>query len=186
MNKMLFFFLTLILFSCERNNEEEIFTEFSGKVYDRETLDSIPGATVVIVKVDPANPGVIIPFESTVTDSLGKYHYTFTADGSYRYYATASYGNYLFDHYDIVQTGRVTTLDISLLKPGYLSVHVKNTSPFDSLDNALIFFSDYYFPQHSFTGMTIDTTIIITNYGNQANFLNWTITKNDTTFTYNQ
>jgi hypothetical protein len=117
---------------------------------------------------------------------LGEYHYSFTAENSYRYYAYASFGNYLFDHYEIVQTGRVTTLNFSILKPGYLAIHIKNNSPFDGFYNVNIFNSYYFHPQNNFTGMTIDKTLIITSYGNQKNNFNWKVNKNDTTISYNQ
>jgi len=184
--KLLLLFTLISLSACNRREERNNRTAVNGTVIDQESLDTISGATVYIIKSDPTNPSLVSAIETLIADSLGKFSYTFTADPYYNYFAFAASGNYLFYDFGIISIGRTNTVLLKLYKPGYMALHIKNTSPFDTLDRIEIIESDYYNRQIIFNGNTIDTTIIITNYGNQTNQLNWKVSKNDTTISYNQ
>lgn len=186
MYKLFIILLVFTLFSCRRNRDTELTTEVNVTVRDRETLDSLPGAQVTIFKVLRANISNVSPVNQGTADSNGYYTHTFTADEDYYYYATALSGSYLIVNYDLINIGRENNIQVKLAQPGYLSIHIQNTSPFDSNDVINIFNSNYYLTSQIFNGNSIDTTIIITAYGNQSNPVNWKVTKNDTTITYNQ
>ncbi len=186
MHKLLFLLLIITIVSCRRDENEQLATTANITVLDLETSDSLPYATVVIFKVNKDNTSVITPEHEGTADSLGFYSYTFMADEKYYYYATATSGTYLIKNYNLISRGAENNIDVKLAKPGYLSIHVKNTSPVDANDKINIFDSNYYLLYQIFDGMNIDTTIVITAYGNQSNPVNWKVTKNDTTITYNQ
>lgn len=178
--------MILTIVSCDRNNEEDLVTKADITVRDRETLDSLPGAQVTILKVKRTDNTVVSSVNQGTADNNGFYSYSFSADPNYYYYATATSGNYLIYNYEFIHDGRENDIDVKLAKPGYLSIHVKNTSPIDTNDVINIFDSNYYLLYQIFNGPTVDTTIVITSYGNQSNPVNWKVTKNDTTITYNQ
>lgn len=186
MHKLFVILLVFTLFSCRRNRDAELTTKVNITVRDRETLDSLPGAAVTIFKVLRTNTSNVTPVNQGTADNNGFYTHTFTADEDYYYYATALSGSYLIVNYNLINIGRENNVEVKLAQPGYLSIHIQNTSPFDSNDVIDIFNSNYYLTSQIFNGTTIDTTIIITAYGNQSNPLNWKVTKNDTTTTYNQ
>jgi hypothetical protein len=186
MNRILIlgFIVFTFLSSCRRNSDN--LTEVNGHVYDRETLDSLPGAQVFIIKRSQLN-GLATQQGQTTASSEGKYSYSFEADNNYNYAVAASYGNYLIAEYYPVNSGWTNNnVDIFLARPGYLSLHIKNINPFDANDKISIFDSDYVYLEYLFSGINVDTTIILTARGNQLNSLNWRITRNDTTNTYNQ
>jgi len=187
MNYKLFLLLIILSISaCNRMEERNNRTAVNGTVIDQESLDTIAGATVYVIKSDPTNPSLVMPIETLIADSLGKFSCNFTADPYYNYFAFAAYGNYLFYDFGIISIGRTNTVLLKLYQPGYLALHINNTSPFDTLDKIEIIESDYYNRLLEFNGNAVDTTIFITNYGNKPNQLNWKVTKNDTTITYNQ
>lgn len=185
-NYLLVLITLLSLSACNRREDRNYRTSVSGTVIDQESLDTIAGATVYILKADPANSSLVAPIETLTADSEGKFSYNFTADPYYNYFAFAASGNYLFYDFGIITKGRSNSLLLKLYKPGYLALHVKNNTPFDNLDKIHIVESDYYNRDIQFSGMTTDTIIYLTNYGNKTNQLNWKVTKNDTTITYNQ
>lgn len=186
MYKLFFILLIISIVSCRNDNEEQLPTKVNITVRDLETSDSLPNAEVVIFKVDRNNSTLVTPVHQGISDSLGFYSYTFTADENYYYYATATSGNYLIKNYELINRGIESNIDVKLAKPGFLAIHIKNISPFDANDKINIFDSNYYLLYQIFDGPTVDTTIVITAYGNQSNPVNWKVTKNDTTITYNQ
>jgi hypothetical protein len=186
MHKLFIILLVLTLFSCRRNRDEELSTKANITVRDRETLDSLPGAQVTIFKVKRTDNTLVSLVNEGTADNNGFYSNTFISDENYYYYTTAQSGSYLIANYEIINRGRENNIEVKLARPGYLSIHLKNTSPFDTNDVVNIFNSNYYLTSQIFTGNSIDTTIIITAYGNQSNPVNWKVTKNDTTITYNQ
>ena len=186
MHKLFIILLVFTLFSCRRNREDELSTKVNITVRDRETLDTLPAAEVTIFKVLRTDNSNVSLVNQGTADNNGFYSHTFIADENYYYYTTALSGSYLIANYEIINRGRENNLEVKLAKPGYLAIHIKNTSPFDSNDVIDVFNSNYYLTSQIFNGTSIDTTIIITAYGNQANPVNWKVTKNDTTTTYNQ
>lgn len=186
MHKLYFILFLLMIVSCRRDENVMRSTKVNITVRDLETSDSLPYSTVVIFKVNRDNSSIVTPEHEGTADSLGFYSYTFMADENYYYYATATSGNYLIKNYELVNRGIESNIDVKLAKPGYLAIHLKNTSPVDANDEINIFNSNYYLLYQIFEGMAIDTTIVITAYGNQSNPVNWKVTKNDTTITYNQ
>lgn len=187
MNKIFILRIIVIftfLASCRRSSDN--LTEVNGHVYDRETLDSLPGAQVFIIKRSQVN-GLVTQQGQTTASSEGKYSYSFDADNNYDYAVAASYGNYLVVEYNPVNSGWINNnVDIYLARPGYLALHIKNINPFDVNDKISIFDSDYVYLEYLFIGTNVDTTVLLTAAGNQLNSLNWKITRNDTTNTYNQ
>jgi hypothetical protein len=185
-NKIIFFLIFLAAISCRRNEERSMVTTAKGKVLDKETMEPIGGATVFFLKIDQSNPSVGIPYTSVTCDSLGNYTFTFTAETNFSYAMYPDNGNYLDNGLKYLLVGSTNNYNLLLSKPGYMAIHVKNTSPIDSTDEINVFNSDYHQPDHIFAGSAVDTTIVIRHYGNQTNLVHWKITKNDTTITYNQ
>jgi hypothetical protein len=186
MHKLFLLLLIVTIASCRNDESEQLPTTANVTVMDLETSDSLPFATVIIFKVNKDNTSIVTPVHEATSDSLGYYSYTFMADERYYYYATATSGSYLIKNYNLISRGAQNNIQVKLAKPGYLSIHLKNTSPVDANDEINIFDSNYYLLYQIFEGMAIDTTIVITAYGNQSNPVNWKVTKNDTTITYNQ
>ncbi len=184
MHKLIFIALIFSFFSC--NRDEAFQTTVNGKVIDIENYSPIAGATVYFMKQDQSNPGVYIHFHSTTTDADGRFSHSFTAQEKFNYYTYATYQNYLINDFINIPYGQTNLVNILLTKPGFMAIHVKNTSPFNSSDQINIFDSDYLKNEHIFNGNTVDTTIVITSYGNQTHPVKWKVTKNDTTITYNQ
>lgn len=179
-----FFLIILVIFSCQRRREERYRTNVSGKVIDKETYEGIPGAPVYIMRVNSNNSNDISFPDQQTTDANGVFNSSFIAETGNVYYAYSIYGNYLINGFVYLAERQDNQVNILLSKPGYLAVHIKNQSPNDSTDLFSLIDSDYYNRNIQFNGTIVDTTIIITHYGNQANRLKWEVFKNDTTISF--
>lgn len=188
MNKLFFLLIIVISVSaCRREDSPRSRrTTVNARVLDETTGDTLTNINLFLIKTPSDNPGTLIPVEQYYIDSTGITSFTFTPDEEYDHYIFAVQGNLILRNYVYIQTGRTNDLNVFLVHPSFVEIHIVNSNPLDSADLLSVYDSDYYNPEHLLYGTSVDTFITVTHYSNSNNLLKWKVTRNDSTSSYNQ
>lgn len=189
MNRILLIIsLVTLIISCRRNEEEvqNPTTTVKAYAFDETNDDTLTSVTFHISRRATSQSGSVTPVGTYTANSEGMTEFTFSYESGYHYYLSASSGNLLLYQYVIIQPGQANNLLVTMHHPGFIQLHIQNTSPFNNSDQMILRDSDYYQYEHFFNGISVDTTLLIAQYGNVPANLKWFVTKNDTTISYNQ
>lgn len=145
----------ILLFSLSCKKDTSSITNVDGVVLEKGNGHPIAGASVFLGRKDKNSfmGYTIQTVQSVLTNSNGEYKLEFTEDEGYIYNILAKKSPYFESESYYPQKGQKNTLNISLVPPGYLKLHLKNTSGADmvSLGYPCTIDCSYY-------GTNIDTT----------------------------
>ncbi len=168
----LFFILTNI--SCHKENLD--LNTVDGIVKDATTGAPLEGATVYWLEhetggIGSSGPSLII--DSSITSDYGLFEFEWNEQDGYDYSVTAyreQYFELLPSEIGVEKVGEGVDVEIELQPEAFLKVRVHNLNTYDAWDH--IDFSNAYL---SLYGNSVDTSVILTVYGNQPYHLVWFI-----------
>jgi hypothetical protein len=181
---ILMIFTLVVPISCKKEWKK---TTVDGTVRDFITGNPLQGVEVYLQKSSGVTPLLeltnTVTYLSAVTDTDSKFKFEFRAEKDKLY--GLEYQKPLLCYYDYdspqgFNVGETNTIDIKLHSWNTLSIHIKNTSPFDTNDHIC-----YVFDKNSssctwagYTGMTIDYVNEITVDAYEKVYIKSFITKN--------
>lgn len=167
-------------FSCkkDKNLNKVILT---GNVYEVGTSVRIPDALITVLRADADafTSASYHSFMTTNTDNNGNYSLNFDYDDNYKYIMYSSDNGIHFNSDNQSINKGETQINIPQYTISYLSIHLKNTSPFDAYDKIAIYNSVWW-------GTDIDTVMFGQWRGGTTETVNWRVTKNGIQQHYNQ
>jgi hypothetical protein len=167
-----------LLFSCKKTKH----THVDGSIRDASNLNPVSGATAYLKQRDPNCSSCFggTNVAQTSSDANGKFTFDFNANNGLLYTVSATadkYLNALSSGGTNLANGQDNEANIQLQPAGFLKIHAKNTSPYDTWD---ILWMHSVLNSDSFAckGISIDTLFTQTVYGSSSNALSWSVKKN--------
>lgn len=176
-------------FSCKKENNN---VTINGNVYDPNTNVYVSNARVILSSNTPSSgfySNTYTELASATTDNSGSFRFEFKKERAIGYRITILKDNYIDISLDIPGddwSANNTYTPTYYIKPvGYLSLHIRNTSPINSAD-----YIRYSFAMenpscntcctdviHYGNGVNYDTTYTCKTYGSQPVIANWLVSK---------
>ena len=173
----------LILNSCHKE-EQYIRTKVHGVIKDYYSEQPIANATVGVFRYNTSyDPHIEDTVATTLTNINGEYEIVFHALREEKYvyfvFVNKESGGYNESYFDQIKKRHSNDLSYNVKGRAWLSVHVKNITPFDEHDYIKISAWPAQYGGLEAYGVSVDTNITCYTKGSSYIHLVWYVTKND-------